>query len=449
LVADERGALWLYTQCGIVQIDRAELQRWWADPEAVVKRRVLDAFDGVQPGSAPFVGGARSTDGRLWFANGLVLQMLDPARLTGNRVPPPVQIEEVVVDGARQVAGHDMALPARIRDLQIDYTALSFIAPQKVRFRYKLEGRDSDWQEAGGRRQAFYSDPAPGAYTFRVIAANNDGVWNEQGASLVFTVAAAWYQTAEFALLSVVSSGLLVWVLIRLRVRYVTATIKGQFDERLAERTRIARELHDTLLQSLQACKMAADHALRHAADDARMTKAMQQLSDWLGRAVQEGRAALLTLRVSTTETNDLADALRRVTEDGLPPEGMAISFAVPAEAREIHPIVRDEVYRIAYEAIRNALAHSKATRLEIELRYERSLTVRVSDNGIGIDADMAQRGRDGHFGLQGMRERAARLGATFSLVSLPGNGTTITVIVPADVAFRVRANGAPSPAAH
>jgi hypothetical protein len=315
LIEDGQRALWLYTQCGLVEIAGTELQRWWAQPDITMQLKTFEAFDGVQPGRAPFAGAARSPDGRLWFANS-VMQMIDPDHLSGNALPPPVHVEGVIAGRKNYSPRKDLRLPPLTRDLEIDYTALSFVAPQKMRFRYKLEGRDADWQEPGTRRQAFYSDLRPRRYRFGVIACNNDGVWNEAGATLDFSVAPAWYQTNWFRILCIVSGVLIiVWVLYQLRVRQIARSIGVRFDERLAERTRMARDVHDTFLQTLQGSKLVADDALEPSTDPIRMRRAMEQLSVWLGRATQEGRAALNSLRTATTQTNGLAEALRRVTE--------------------------------------------------------------------------------------------------------------------------------------
>jgi signal transduction histidine kinase len=437
LIEDRQRALWLYTECGLVEIASTEIQRWWAQPDITVQLRTFDAFDGVQPGRAPFAGAARSPDGRLWFANGDVLQMIDPDHLSGNALPPPVHIEDIIADRKSYYPSEKLPLPPLTRDLEIDYTALSFVAPQKVRFRYKLEGRDAAWQEPGTRRQAFYNDLRPGRYRFRVIACNNDGVWNDAGAMLDFSVAAAWYQTDWFRALCLVSGGLIVCLTYRLRVRRIARAIAARFDERLAERTRMARELHDTFLQTIQGSKLVADDALDPSTDPVRMRRAMEQVSVWLGRATQEGRAALNSLRTAMTQTNDLADALRRVTEDALIPSSMAVTFSVIGDAREMHPIVRDEIYRIAYEAIRNACAHSGASQLEVELRYTNDLTLRVADDGTGIDPAIVDRGKDGHFGLQGIRERAARIGGKLTLGSSSNSGTEIKLKVPGGMIFR------------
>lgn len=213
--------------------------------------------------------------------------------------------------------------------------------------------------------------------------------------------------------------------------------IKLRLEERLNERTRLTRELHDTFLQTIQGSKLVADDALDPSADPIRMRRAMEKLSLWLGQAAQEGRAALNSLRATTTQTNDLADALRRVTEDGLMPKSMAVAFSVVGDAREMHPIVRDEIYRVGYEAIHNACTHSGASQLEVELKYANDLALRVTDNGTGVDPAIADRGKDGHFGLQGMRERAARIGGKLTLGSSSNLGTEVKLIVPGGIVFR------------
>jgi signal transduction histidine kinase len=270
-----------------------------------------------------------------------------------------------------------------------------------------------------------------------VIACNNDGVWNDAGATLDFIVTPAWYQTNWFRILCVVSGIVILMALHKLRLRQIARTISSRFDERLAERTRIARDLHDNFLQTIQGSKLVADDALDKSSDPVRMRRAMEKLSEWLGQATQEGRAALNSLRTSTAEKNDLAQALQRATEGCLVPGSMAVNFSVVGDAKRMHPIVRDEIYRIGYEAIRNACAHSCASQLEVELTYSQDLSLRVADNGVGIDSEVADRGKDGHFGLQGMRERAVRIGGKLMLVSSPICGTEIKLIVPGGIIFQ------------
>jgi signal transduction histidine kinase len=269
------------------------------------------------------------------------------------------------------------------------------------------------------------------------MACNDDGLWNDVGESIEFRVKPAWFQTVWFRASWITSACLLIWVLYWLRVRYIAQAIGARFDERLAERTRLARELHDTFLQTVQGSKMVADDALDADADETRMRKALEKLSRWLGQAVDEGRAALHSLRVSTTEKNHLSEALQRATEDHQLPSSMTVTFSVIGDAVDLHPVVRDDVYRIAFEAIRNAAVHSHASLLEIDLRYGDTLSVRVKDNGIGIDPSISDHGKVGHFGLQGMRERAARIHSKLTVVSSTNAGTEVTLVVPGKVVYR------------
>jgi signal transduction histidine kinase/ligand-binding sensor domain-containing protein len=437
LLKDQRESLWLYSRCGLVEIEKSELDFWWEHPDELVKFRLFDAFDGVQPALTSLKPqSAMSSDGRLWFVNARILQVIDPNHLQRNSIPPPVHVEEVIANRKEYLPSAELALPALTRDLEIEYTALSFVVPQKVRFRYKLEGHDTGWQDPGTRRQAFYSSLRPGTYRFRVIACNNDGVWNEAGATIDFSVDPAWYQTNWFRILCAVTAIFVVWVIYRLRVRQVAKAIDARFNARLDERTRIARDLHDTFLQTIQGSKLVADVALGPSTDLDHMRHAMEQVSGWLEQATHEGRAALNSLRTSTPEKNDLAQAFQRAMDECQLQSAIQATLAVVGEANEMHPIVQDEVYRIGYEAIRNACVHSKATKLRVELAYAHDLALRVSDNGVGIGSAIT-RGKEGHFGLQGMRERTARIAAKLTISSSAASGTEVKLVVPGSIVYR------------
>lgn len=439
VVKDDSGALWLKSQCGLVQVSRTELEAWLKDPISRFQLRVLDASDGAQAGRVPFSPNVtKSTDGRLWWAieSGAV-QILNPTHLVNNSLPPPVRIMSVTADGKAYQLDSPLQLPALTRDLEIQYTAYSLAVPEKVRFRYRLEGAESSWQDVDGRREAHFAKLRPGTYRFFVIAANNDGVWNDQGTSVTFIVPPAFYQTNWFLFLCIACGVMAVWAAYHLRVRQIARAISVRFDERLAERIRIARELHDTLLQTVQGSRLVADNALEKTNDAAHMRRAMEQLSGWLAQATQEGRAALNSLRTTTVETNDLAESLRRAAEECVIDSAIAVNFSVMGDKRDMHPIARDEIYRIGYESIRNACKHSSATELEIILTYAQDLTLCVSDNGIGMEPAVLTKGREGHFGLRGMRERADRIGSKFTLNSSPNCGTLMTLVVPGSIIFR------------
>ena len=437
MIDDGHGSLWLYMSSGLVQVRTSDIQRWWDDKITEVPWRLFDFSDGVFSGISTSRA-AVSEDGQVWFSNGQNLQKIDPSRIPQNVVAPPVHIETVAADGQPYgIVGDAVAFPSNVKNLEIHYSALSFVKPDKVKFRYRVVGLSHDWLDAGARREAIYNNLAPGKYTFQVAAANSDGAWNNEGATLDFSVAPAWFQTKWFLGLCVLSGAVLIWAFYRLRVQQIHKSVSARFDERLAERTRMARELHDTFLQTIQGSKLVADNALKKSDDPERMRHAVEQLSVWLGQATQEGRAVLNSLRTSTTHTNDLAEAFQRATEECRLLGPTEASFSVIGDSKEMHPVVRDEIYRVGYEAIRNACTHSKGSRLEVELKYAHDLVLRVKDNGVGIDPTIGDHGKEGHFGLQGMRERVARIGGKLTIVSSAGAGTEITVNVPGGIVFR------------
>lgn len=437
--------LWLNTTGGVVHVTRDEAERALRDPSYRFQWERFDSFDGL-PGQTEAIGpyprAIQGTDGRIWFTAITGLAWVDPKWIPKNALPPPVWITSVLADDSPQAQLANLRLPAHTANIQINYTALSLSVPERVRFQYKLDGIDKGWKDVGTRREAFYTNLGPHHYRFHVIACNNDGVWNSAGAAVDFTIAPAWYQTTWFEIICVAIGLLIAWAFYRIRVRQIANAMSARFDERMSERTRIARDFHDTLLQTIHGTKLVADSALKHPADPIRMHGAMEQVSIWMGQATEEGRAALNSLRTSTTETNDLAEAFKRSIEECRMHSSMEASFSVSGEVSEMHPIVRDEVYRIGYEAIRNACAHSQAAQLEVELTYAEDLILRVKDNGLGINPAVVGEGRQGHFGLQGMRERARRILAKLTVETSAASGTEIKLIVPGSIIYRSAVSG-------
>ncbi len=444
MLRDPRGSIWLYTGCGVVAITDSELGKWWEHPDAKVKLTFFDAVDGAQPAFSDFrPSAARSRDGRLWFVNGSVVQMVDPGRLYENRTAPPIQIEKVVADRKSYAPREGLRLPSLTRDLEIDYTALSFVAPQRVRFRYRLDGRDANWQDPQGRRQAFYSDLRPGKYRFRVIACNNDGVWNEVGASLSFTLLPAFYQTNWFLLICLAGFGGIVWAAYQQHVRQLAARLDSQFEERLAERTRIAQELHDTLLQGFLSATMQLHVANDQLPEDWPAKPIIGRVLELMGRVLDDGRKAVRGLRSSVTESDNLEQAFSQIHQEMFLQQPVDFRVIVEGQVRPLHPVIRDEVYRIGHEALANAFRHSRASCVEVEMEYaEDQLRVLVRDNGCGIDPQVLRAGREGHWGLSGMRERAERISAKVKVWSRPAGGTEVELSVPGHVAFRHYASG-------
>jgi signal transduction histidine kinase len=432
--------LWLNATPGIFRIPAAEIEQAIKEPSYHVHCELFDVLDGLEGKAVqlrPLPTLVESTDGRLWFSTfGSVVQ-IDPNHFQRNTIAPSVFIRSVDSGEVVHSGPGAINLPPRSTNVHIEYTAPNLSVPERVRYRYMLEGSNHDWQNAGTRREAFYTNLGPGHYHFTVIACNEDGVWNSVGAAIDFTIAPAWFQTTWFLALCIAIGLLLVFVIYRIRVRQIANAIGARFDERLAERTRIARDLHDTFLQTIQGSKLVADSALKRSADPSRMREALAQLSIWMARATTEGRAALNSLRTSTTETNDLADSFHRAIEECRTERSMETSFSVVGEIKDMHPIVRDEVYRVGYEAIRNACVHSQATILRVTLTYADDLSVDVSDNGVGMDPLVADRGKEGHFGLQGMRERATRIAGKITVNSSPKSGTQVKVVVPGKIIYR------------
>jgi signal transduction histidine kinase/ligand-binding sensor domain-containing protein len=443
-VEDRERRWWLNMHCGIVEFSDSELQRWWTDPQAVIHARLYDVLDGARPSARPpFNSAGVSPDGRVWFVNSGIVQMIDPASLSQKALPANTYIEAVAVDRKEFAATENLRLAPHPRDLQIDYTSPTFLIPQKVKFRYRLDGYDRDWHDAGTRRQAFYTDLPPGKYSFRVIAANSDGAWNESAAKLDFSVAPAYYQTNWFRALCALFFFALLWAAYQLRVRQLRYQFEMTLDARVSERTRIARDLHDTLLQSFQAVLprlQAAIYQLPDSPVDARKT--LEAAVDDASEAIAEGRDAVQGLRMSAVEKNDLAVAIRTVGEELAVAENEQASTAfevlVEGTPRSLHPILRDEVYRLAVEAVRNAFRHAAAQSVEVEIHYdEKHFRIRVRDDGKGIRAELLRgEGREGHYGLTGMRERAKLVGGKLTIWTEVDSGTEIELIIPASRAY-------------
>jgi signal transduction histidine kinase/ligand-binding sensor domain-containing protein len=452
--ADDR-SFWLYTACGLVRIARSEIDAWSTavDKREDGTRRIqVTAFDGSDGiiGRAnpdhyhPVV--AKTTDGKLWFIPEEGVSLIDPRHIPFNGLPPPVHIEQVTADGKAYDPARGLSLPARVQHVDIDYTALSLVAPEKNRFRFKLEGYDHDWRDVGNRRQAFYTNLPPRHYTFRVMACNNSGVWNETGASLEFSVLPAYYQTTWFRSLCVAAFLGLLWALYQLRLHQVQRQFATGLEARVGERLRIARELHDTLLQSFQGVAFqlqAARKLILRKSDNAE-----QVLDDAIlatEEAIREGRSAIRDLRpepAAQRNLSELLDAAGRELATAHQLNGQAPSYRVLIEGKQqdISPMLQDEVYRITREVIRNAFAHAAASHIEVEIRYDQDqLRLRVRDDGKGIDPKVLAGGQSGHFGIPGMRERAQRIGAHLNFWSEMGAGAEVELTVPASMAYQKR----------
>ena len=440
-IQDDSEAVWLSTSCGIVRLMRSELFPW--NLGRTIHATLFDSSDGVKLANLTVIPSpqvARSRDGRLWFGNVDGLGMIDPGQLPFNKLPPQVHVEQITADGKNYGAGAKLRLPALSRDLQIDYTALSLVAPEKVRFRYKLEGHDRDWQEVGNRRQAFYNDLPPGDYRFRVMATNNSGVWNEAGAFLDFSIAPAYYQTAWFRSSRLAAFLLLLVALYQLRLRFLKHQFNARMEERVSERTRIARDLHDTLLQSLAGVSLQLDGIAKHAVNNPeKMPSMIARIREQVDSAFREARVKVWNLRSPELQVFGLEASLRQLTERIGAATTAGCNLTVSGQPRPIEPDVEEELLRIAQEAANNASRHAEPNEIRIALDYgANSLMLSIFDDGRGFDFQEGFR-KSGHWGLKNMQERAAQIGAKCSITSAAGQGTRIEIRVALTPAWPMR----------
>jgi signal transduction histidine kinase len=371
------------------------------------------------------------------------LSVVDPSRAAGISAPALVHVEAVSVDGSPIDPGVPMRISSARQRITFNYTGLSLSDSERVRYRYRLDGFDRAWSEPVTTRTAIYTNLNPGTYHFRVIACNGDGLWSSSEARIGFEVEPMWWQAWWFRVSALVFGGLVILGFYRLRLRQLTHQLNLLFEERLAERTRIAQDLHDTLLQGFLSASMQLHVANDQLPEDWPAKPIVNRVLDLMRRVIDDGRNAVRGLRSSTAEAADLEQALSRVPQEFALQQPIDFRMIVEGQARALHPVIRDEVYRIGREALANAFRHSQASGIEVELEYADSqLRVLVRDNGCGIDPDVLRSGRDGHWGLSGMRERAGRIGAKLKVWSRSAGGTEVELSVPGHVAFRSNSAG-------
>lgn len=451
-IEDDDQSMWLYTACGLVRIVRSELEAWSTatdsqnDRNRRIQAAVFDNSDGIRSLASPghyHPQVAKTPDGKIWFLPWDGVSVIDPRHLPFNKLPPPVHIGKITADGKTYDPSDGLPLPARVRDVTIDYTALSLVAPEKIHFRYKLEGQDPDWREVVNDRQVQYSNLVPRHYTFRVMASNNSGVWNEAGASLEFSVLPAFYQTTWFRILCGFGLLTLLWSIYQLRIQHMQRQFNIALDARVNERTRIARELHDTLLQTFHGA-MLQFQAARNLMSR-RPEEALRSLDDAIGetkKALGESRQAIQDLRSEPIAQGNLAEFLMSIcpelADSSANEHPPVFNLVEEGERQPLSSKVSSEICRIALELMRNAYRHARAQRIEAEVRYGDSMfRLRIRDNGKGIDSKVLKEGgRAGHWGLRGVRERAERIGARVELWSEPAGGTEVQLLVPASIAY-------------
>lgn len=432
------GDVWVNSIVGVLRMRADEFYRAFDHPDYTPKFELFDAHDGLS-GSAQqdeYQNSARlGPGGRIWIATGRTIAWIDPRNLHTNALPPPVVIRSLTSEDVAYPAAGELTLPAGADNVQIDYTALSLTDAARVRFRYRLDGFDKAWVEPGDRRQAFYTNLAPGTYHFRVLASNNSGVWNLTGASLAFIVTPTFVQSDVFLLLCILSGTFVLWVLYSWRLNQVSQRLRRSLHDRLMERERIARELHDTLLQGFHglilrfqvvADRIPANEPVKGLAEGA------LQAAD---RVMVEGRDRVRDLRGMTPA--HLTDAFAQLAEQLNTDASIEFRLTEDGDQGPLHPVVLDEVTRIGCEAITNAFRHARPKNVSVSIVYgSRQFVLSVRDDGIGMSENIVQSGREGHFGMTGMRERAEKVRASLSVSSRSGAGTRVDLTMPARLAY-------------
>ena len=436
IAEDKLGWLWLSTSSHVLRIKRDKLLSNSVDDTDVREYGSEDGLhgtEGVKRQQSVFADSL----GKIWFSMNRGISVVDPSRAISSSAPAMVHIEELSSDGNPVSLTKNIQLPGGHRRITFAYSALSLAVPERVRYKYKLEGIDEGWNGPVAERQITYNNLSSGAYRFRVLASNSDGIWNSTESDVSFRIEPSYWQTWWFRLSGLIACVLAVLLFVRLRLRALAAQMNMRFEERLAERTRIAQELHDTLLQGFMSASMQLHVADDRLPEDSPAKPLLGRVLHLMGRVIDEGRHTVRGLRSEEITRQNLEEEFSRIQKD------MAIStqseFRVIVEGapRQMRPVIRDEIYFIGREALANAFRHSGATEVIVEIEYTAShLRILVRDNGCGMDPQVIHSGREGHWGLSGMRERAERIGGKLRVLSMASAGTEIHLSVPSRLAY-------------
>jgi signal transduction histidine kinase/ligand-binding sensor domain-containing protein len=443
IIQTEDGMTWMMGTDGISRVATSDLDRAFANADAPLHRQLFNTKDGL-PGPWQHIGylgpqGEEGADGRLWFSTANGLASINPANLPKNPVPPPLAIESLAANGKANPDFDGIRLPPGTSALDIDFAALSLVAPERNHYRYRLDGVEKAWVDPGRRHEASYANLGAGRYVFHLLGANNDGVWSPHEATASFTIEPTFVQSSEFKFLCALVFASLLWLAYSLRLRAVTARIRLGMEERLLERERIARELHDTLLQAIAGLMLRFDVAARTLPPDSPARGRIENALDLADKVIAEGRDRVRDLRADF-QLPGFEAALRDVADSLLADDALDCDFSVIGRPRGLDPVAREEALRIIRESLVNAQRHACAHHISIQTLYAPSkFEVSISDDGIGIDPTYLNAGRrEGHYGLTGMRERARKLGGTLALERLD-RGTRVTLRIPGSVAFAGR----------
>lgn len=433
---DASGWLWITTSAHVLRVERDKLlnvESGDGDLREYGPRDGLLSTEGVKRDRSV----TADSHGRIWFSTNGGIYVVDPARLTRRPVPATVHIQTVSAGGSLVNMAHAVRIPAISQRIIFSYTGLSLSAPERVKYRYMLDGLDRAWSAPTATTEAGYSNLRPGPYRFRVIASAADGQWDGAEAALPFEIEPMFWQTWWFFVAVTLACGLAIYALYRYRMHQLTWQLNLRFEERLAERARVAQELHDTLLQGFLSASMQLQVMADRLPEESPVRPPLSRIIELMRCVIDEGRNTLRGLRLSRTSSLDLEQAFSRIEQELGVEDEIGFRVIVEGQRRPLRPVLRDEVYRIGREAVVNAFRHARARSIEVEVEYSpRQFRVLVRDDGCGIDPQVLQSGRDGHWGLPGMREGAERMGGRLRVWSRVTSGTEVELSVPGDIAF-------------
>lgn len=438
----DRGFLWIATSAHVLQVNREQLVAGALDEAAVRDYGLADGLQGVEA-----IGRDRSivTDSlsRIWLSLNRGLAVGDPKLGIRNAVPVEARIESISAGGSPINIQGMPTIAAGKQSITFNFIGSSLAVPDEVRFRYKLDGSDQAWSTATSLRQVVYTHLTPGLYQFRVVASRGDGLWNGPETTFPFVIEPAIWQTWWFRISCLLACVFAIIALHRFRMHQLKHQMSALFQERLTERTRIARELHDTLLQGILSASMQLDVAEDQLPDSSPTKPMLKRILELMGKVTEEGRTTLHGLRTGENDNRKLELAFSRIGQEFAIDEKIDFRVTAHSATRILRPMIRDEVYRIGREALVNAFLHSRASTVEVEVEYAgRYLRVLVRDDGCGIDPGVLQVGRERHWGLAGMRERSERIGASLKLRSRVGAGTEVELTIPGTLAFENTSDG-------
>ena len=442
LVADGTGSLWIATTNNVLRVTRDNLRNGQLTETDVRAFGVADGLLGSE-GVRRNRSVTHDPSGMIWFSLSSGLAVVDPSRVGRSSAPAIVHINTIAADGTSVDINQGIRIPSARQRIVFSFVGLSLAIPERVKFRYRLDGFDHEWSAPISAGEAIYTNLSPGSYQFHVMASNSDGVWNSAVASVGFDITPAFWQTWWFRVLGLLALGLMGLAFYRVRLLQVTKQLNVRFEERLAERTRIAQELHDTLLQGFLSASMQLDVAVDQVPENSSVRPRLVRVLELMRQVIGEGRNALQGLRSATDSSADIAIALSNINQELNSRGEIVFRVMVEGSSRPLHPIARDEIYRISREAVVNAFRHARAKNITVEVLYlENQLRLLIRDDGCGINSEVLESGREGHWGLSGMRERAERIKARLKVRSRVGSGTEVELSVPTAVAFQVQPNG-------